>query len=1036
MSESILNALIHLFAIVANIREKELSTQEKDIVKEYLEKYLNKDLVEEYLRLFDNYFQFYNRELREESEAPIESYSLISFQITNVCRQIKKGLKQQERIVVFIQLLEFVFTDRTVTDIESKFIRTVAETFNISESEYNNCKALIFEGKPDNIENDKVLVIDNQLREWSDKINWVLHKKTRDIHSIPYKHIYKENLYGNLLFVYLQSVHSFVFRYFGQLNIFIEGQKIIPGHTYFFRSGSIIKGPNISPIYYHDVSSRFIDIDVRHRIVFNSYDVQFKFENSENGIQPINISEESGQLIGIMGGSGVGKSTLLNVLNGKLRVNSGKITINGYSINSDKEELKGLIGYIPQDDLLIEELTVYQNLYYNAKLCFRDFSDEEVRKKVQSTLEDLDLYDIRDLKVGSPLKKFISGGQRKRLNIALELIREPYIMFIDEPTTGLSSMDSEKVMYLLRNLTLKGKLLIVNIHQPSSEIYKLFDKIWILDKGGYPIFQGNPIEAIVYFKTVASQVNAAESECPHCGNVNPEQILKIVEARKIDDHGKEKKERQTPPETWYRRYLNNIESKINRITNEGSLPSVNFKVPGLWKQFRIFSKRNLLSKLSNKQYVILNLFEAPILALILSYFSKFIAQEGYIFAQNKNLPVSLFMGIVVAFFMGLTVSAEEIIKDRRILERESFLNLSRFSYLNSKIIYLFLLSALQTFLYVFISNWVLEIKGMLPAYWLILFTTSCFGNMLGLNISSGLNSVITIYILIPLILVPHLLLSGAMISFDDLHEDITNKKYVPVIGDLMVTRWAYEAIAVKQFKDNKFESYFYEYNKNISEADYKTSFLIPELQGMLKEAQRSMGSDDKSVAEENFRIIKNELTKLEKDADKPPFEYLNSINPQDITPEIIEDLNAYLIYIKLFFVNKGQEASQRKSELYDRLIDEKGRDWVRNLKKDYHNERLADFVKDANEVEKFYRTSDELIQKKDPIYKDPRSPWGRAHFYAPVKIIKGYRIDTFIFNILIIWLAMGVLYYTLVFDVLRKFIHFFDVYIARIYYRS
>ena len=106
------------------------------------------------------------------------------------------------------------------------------------------------------------------------------------------------------------------------------------------------------------------------------------------------------------------------------------------------------------------------------------------------------------------------------------------------------------------------------------------------------------------------------------------------------------------------------------------------------------------------------------------------------------------------------------------------------------------------------------------------------------------------------------------------------------------------------------------------------------------------------------------------------------------------------------------------------------------MKKDYHNERLADFVKDANEVEKFYRTSDELIQKKDPIYKDPRSPWGRAHFYAPVKIIKGYRIDTFIFNILIIWLAMGVLYYTLVFDVLRKFIHFFDVYIARIYYRS
>ncbi len=1036
MRESILNALIHLFAIVANIRKKEMSSKEKDIVKEYLEKYLNKNLFEEYLRLFDNYFQFYNRELREDSNTPVESYSLISFQITNICRQIKKGLLQQERIVVFIQLLEFIFTDRTVTDMESKFIKTVAETFNISDSEFNNCKAFVFEGKPDNIENDKVLVIDNQLREWSDQINWVLHKKTRDIHTIPYKHIYKKNLYGYLLFVYLKSVHSFIFRYFGQLNIFIESKKIEPGHTYFFKSGSIIKGPNISPIYYHDVSSRFLETDEGQRIVFNSYDISFKFENSENGIQPVNISEESGQLIGIMGGSGVGKSTLLNVLNGKLKVNSGRITINGYSVYSNKEELKGLIGYIPQDDLLIEELTVYQNLYYNAKLCFRDFSEEEIRNKVRNTLEDLDLYEIKDLKVGSPLKKFISGGQRKRLNIALELIREPYVMFIDEPTTGLSSMDSEKVMHLLRNLTLKGKLLIINIHQPSSEIYKLFDKIWIMDKGGYPIFQGNPIEAVIYFKTIASQVNAAESECPYCGNVNPEQILKIVEARKIDDNGKQKKERQTPPEAWYRRYLDKIESKIKRKTNEGSLPSVNFKIPGIWEQFTIFSKRNLLSKLSNKQYVILNLFEAPILAIILSYFSKFIAEEGYIFAQNKNLPVSLFMGIIVAFFMGLTVSAEEIIKDRKILERESFLNLSRMGYLNSKIVFLFALSALQTFLYVFISNWVLEIKGMLPAYWLVLFTTSCFGNMLGLNISSGLNSVITIYILIPLILVPHLLLSGAMINFDDLHEDITNKKYVPVIGDLMVTRWSYEALAVKQFKDNKFESYFFDYNKKISQADYKTSFLIPELQGMLKEAQRSMAMEDKKIAKNKFEIIRNELTKLQEDADKPPFEYLSSINTEDINMEIMEDLNAYLIYIKLHYTNMGQEASRRKSELYNKLIEEHGREWIRNLKKQYHNERLADFVKNTNEIQKYYKAEDELIQKKDPIYKDPRSPWGRAHFYAPVKIIKGHSIDTFTFNILIIWLAIGILYYTLVFAVLRKFIYLFDVYISRIHNRS
>ena len=101
-------------------------------------------------------------------------------------------------------------------------------------------------------------------------------------------------------------------------------------------------------------------------------------------------------------------------------------------------------------------------------------------------LMDIDLIGIKNLAVGDPINKYISGGQRKRLNIALELIREPSVLFADEPTSGLSSMDSEMVMLLLKEQTLKGRLVIVNIHQPSSDIYKLFDKLLIMDKGGYP----------------------------------------------------------------------------------------------------------------------------------------------------------------------------------------------------------------------------------------------------------------------------------------------------------------------------------------------------------------------------------------------------------------------------------------------------------------------------------------------------------------------------------------------------------------------
>lgn len=1033
MSESILNALIHLFAIVANIRIKDLTAAEKEIVQEYLERYVNQELLEEYLRLFTNYFDFYQRELRDESDAPVENYSLISFQITNVCRQIKKGLLRRERLVVFIQLLEFIYTDKTITDRELKFIKTVADSFNIEKTEYEDCKRFIFEGKPDNIEKRKILIIDNQRTEWSDSIHWVMRKKTREMHSQPYKHLFKDNLYGQLLFLKLESIDAYVFRYFGQLNLFVEGEKIIPGHAYFFKSGSIIKGPNITPIYYHDISSKFLEENVKHKIIYNAYDIEFKFPNSDNGVQEFNVSEESGQLIGVLGGSGVGKSTLLNVLNGNLPLNNGKIKINEFNLHNDNEQLNGLIGYVPQEDLLLEELTVYENLYFNGKLCFRDFDEEQINKRVTQTLEDLDLLEIKDLKVGNPLKKYISGGQRKRLNIALEILREPYVMFIDEPTTGLSSIDSEKVMNLLKEQVQKGKLIIINIHQPYSEIYKLFDKMWILDKGGYPIYQGNPIDAVVYFKTVASQVNAAESECPHCGNVSPEEILKIIEQREIDDYGKALKIRKTSPETWFTRYKNKIESNLKRLEPKGNLPPINFSVPNPVKQFLIFSHRNLKTKMVNTQYILLNLFEAPLLAVILGYFSKFVTNEGYIFAQNKNLPVFLFMGIVVALFMGLTVSAEEIIKDRKILQRESFLNLSWMSYLNSKVLYLIVLSAFQTFTYALISVLILEIQGMLIPLWLILFATSAFGNMIGLNISAGLNSVITIYILIPLILVPHLVLGGAMIRFDELHKNLTSQKYVPFIGELMVTKWAYEALSVEFFKNNKYEKHFFEQDKKISEADYRTSFLIPELQARIQVAQRNINNNTNlEKTARDFKIIRSELRKLYQDAGKPPFEYLSYLTINKINEDIYEELQDYLIYLKLHFLETGKRASEEKRRISDSLIQENDREWIRELKRNNHNQRLADIVQNSNEVRKMYEAEDEIIQKKDPVFMEPRSIWGRAHFYAPVKVFLGLKVDTFWFNFITIWIGIGILYYALAFSLLRKLLGFIDRFISGI----
>jgi len=207
----------------------------------------------------------------------------------------------------------------------------------------------------------------------------------------------------------------------------------------------------------------------------------------------------------------------------------------------------------------------------------------------------------------------------------------------------------------------------------------------------------------------------------------------------------------------------------------------------------IFARRDVLSKLSNQQYMLINMFEAPILALFLAYIARYHSQIGlvatdYLFSKNVNIPVYFFMSLIIALFMGLMVSAEELLRDRKIVKREKFLNLSKGSYLLSKILILFAISGVQTVLFILIGDFILKIEGMQFSYWMVLFSCSCFANMLGLNISSAFNSAVAIYILIPLLLIPQLILSGVVINFDRFNPQISTLDEVPVLGEIMASR--------------------------------------------------------------------------------------------------------------------------------------------------------------------------------------------------------------------------------------------------------
>jgi ABC-type multidrug transport system ATPase subunit len=318
----------------------------------------------------------------------------------------------------------------------------------------------------------------------------------------------------------------------------LNGRSLQVGEISPFSAGSVLRSSKSSVIYFGDVASLFIDGSQNEEITFFAHQIEYRFKGGNQGLHKLSLSERSGNLIGIMGSSGAGKSTLLNVLNGNEKPSSGFLSINGHNLHNPETAQKGLIGYVSQDDLLICDLTVFENLWFNACLCYAGTSKTERLRKVYNTLEELGLLDIRNLRVGDPLNKTISGGQRKRLNIALELLRQPPVLFVDEPTSGLSSRDSEHIKNLLKELSLKGRLIFIVIHQPSSDIFKMFDRLILLDTGGYPVYSGNPVEAVPYVKELADHVNAIQRECPVCGNINQEQIFDIIESKEVDEYGR------------------------------------------------------------------------------------------------------------------------------------------------------------------------------------------------------------------------------------------------------------------------------------------------------------------------------------------------------------------------------------------------------------------------------------------------------------------------------------------------------------------
>ncbi|MFO7827044.1 MAG: ATP-binding cassette domain-containing protein [Bacteroidales bacterium] len=1025
MSEQILKALMQLFAIIAHPTSD--AKDRRSIVEYFLRRQLNQETVKAYLKVFDDYYQIHQEKLSEKGKRKKRTASS-SVRVLKICTQINEELTQRQKHVVLVQLLEFVKSGEEITEQEMAFVTTVADSFHIPQEEYQEIEDYVFFGYDKIPDTKKLLIIDNNKNFQHERVFHTEHP----------------SLEGQLRVLEVESANMYYIKYIGESELYLNGQLLEQEKVYVLNNGASIRNPKIRPIYYGDIISQFNIDRIKARILFEAKGIKYQFKSGAVGLHTLNFSEESGRLAGIMGASGAGKSTLLNVLNGTSPPTEGEVLINGINIHTEKEEIEGLIGHVSQDDLLIEELTVYQNLYYNAKLCFDNYTEQEIQEAVLEVLENLGLYEIRDVEVGSPLNKKISGGQRKRLNIALELIREPAVLFLDEPTSGLSSRDSENILDLLKELTLKGKLVFVVIHQPSSDIFKMFDKLLILDNGGYLIYDGDPIDSIIYFKSSIQHANWSESECHCCGNVNPEQIFNIIETKVLDEYGNFTNERKISPVEWRENFEKEkvkVNDKIGTQSNlpppqERKTPEISFKTPNRFTQFLVFVKRDVLSKLANTQYLVINLLEAPLLAFLLAYIIKYYNvnvdnQVGYSLSENSNLPVYIFMAVIVGLFIGLTVSAEEIIKDRKILKREAFLNLSWGSYLCSKIAIQFGISAIQAFMFVLIGNSIMEIKGMYFEYWLVLFSAWCFSNMLGLVISDSFKTVITIYILIPFLIIPQLILSGVIVKFEKLNPNISNPRDIPFYGEIITARWAYEALAVYQFKENKYEERFYSYDKAMSISDFKKNYWIRTLNNKVSYVERHLNSEEnRDEFNQSLELLKHEIQKeLQTESGRiVKFDHLDKLDPEKIDQETIQELKRYFDILNKYYIKLFNKANSLKDNVISELQKTpEGRTKFMKLKRENHNENLSELVRNSNEINRIIEFDSELFQKIDPIFLDPPpDSFIKAHFYAPRKQFLGNYYDTFWVNTIVIWVMTILLSIVLYFRLLRKGLEFFE----------
>lgn len=977
MGEKLLKAILRLYALLAG--GDGLTSQEIDRIRHFLSPHIAGHNLPRYLERLE----VWAKEALENQgrEGWLES------QLEDISRTVNRELRIAQKVYLYLELLELSDSDGRLSEQEALVLEKLPGLINLAPADVALLRKFASGTTADDFADPSFVLLTGPDTVLPDAV----------------KRLPVNRFEGLGVVLKLSGADGYYVRVLRNNESYLNGQWMQPGVSRMWAPGSTLRQEKADPVFFNTVQEHFFAPEEKAPISFEAANLEFRFRDGRIAIQKTALSEKGGRLVAIMGASGCGKSTLFSVLNGNEQPTSGTVTINGIDVHRQSSRLEGVIGYIPQDDLLNERLTVFQNLYFAARFSFGQMPEDEIVALCDKTLHSLNLSDVRNKEVGSPAKKTISGGQRKRLNIGMELIRQPAVLFVDEPTSGLSSGDSLRTMELLKNLALNGKLVFVVIHQPAPAIFQMFDRLLVMDKGGYTIYYGNPLEAIPYFRKVSNLPPVQNPE----ELANSAEIFNLVEASLVDETGNLVETRKFSPRDWARLFRRNPGADEPALKTE-PLPA-RISKPGFFRQVGLFFRRDVLAKLHDRQYLFINLLEAPFLALLLALVVRYApADEWFVrtyrFSLNENIPAYFFMSVIVALFMGLSVSAEEIIRDRLLLKREKFLHLSRDGYLLAKTGLMFLLSAFHTLAFVIISDSVLQVENMGTEFWMVLFSTSCSANLLGLVLSDSFKNAVVVYILIPLLLIPQLILGGIVVPYDRLNPVFGNPDRVPLAGDLMISRWAYEALMVSQFRNNPYQDLVFESEVRKSDAHYQRAYFLQELSDRHRflEGVKHPDSLLSPANQIRIQILRRELVKLGNRFSIPSsqWDYLRSL---PLSPGQSAKTHRMLEQFRKAF----NRLYLKEEKFQDRLIRQQGREFA-GRKAETENLRINEILQNNLDFESKYAVSREgIFRKVKPVFRMPEPKCSfdfRAHFYSPAKHFAGRYFPTESFNIWVIWL--------------------------------